>query len=488
MIIIGVYPDQIYSNQHTLRVLKDELLTKIPENIVLHLLPFLKSCGDGGYAISDWYEVEEVFGDWSDIKEIAKERRLIVDGVFNHIGIKHKRVKDFCENPKRYKNWFYINLDKALNSPRGQEADRNIQTVEGNMKIRQTHMEQTVDINLENPEVQKEIKQYLTFLKEKGIWGIRLDAVAYYKKGALIRHNKGAEVLADKIADMVKNSGFYALAQLDCDEQGRAYFLASQYKDVAIYDFSYSAYLCEAIISKKTEVLSWYLMQTSLEKRILIRAPRTHDGILLKSGNLTEECKAKIINYANNHGIAVRRANGSIYELNCSLPYLFYIIYPKDVHKLVRMTIAFTGILNSIPYYYFPYMEGYIPEQGVGSDYISERFDKEDLRTMNRMPVPIEFVHNHPAQKELRKLLDVLSEIHSNLEEEMVWGEAKFESFDSYIKVSVANGKIIAYFNFSSQQQKINTNILKDYSVAIKSTTDENFGAYDFIIYTKNAY
>lgn len=483
MIIIGVYPDQIYSNQHTLKVLKNELSNKIPESIVLHLLPFQKSCGDGGYAISDWYEVEETFGDWSDIKEIAKGRRLMVDGVFNHIGIRHKRVKDFCENPRRYKEWFYINLEKTLNSPRGQEADRNIWTVEGNMKIRQTHMEQTVDINLENLEVQEEINQYLGFLKEKGIWGIRLDAVAYYKKGEFIRHNDGAEALANKIADMVKNSGFYAVAQLDCDEQGRAYFSDSQYRDVAIYDFSYSAYLCEAIISEKTDVLSRYLMQTSLEKRILIRAPRTHDGILLKSGNLTEECKIQVINFANKHGIAVRNANGSIYELNCSLPYLFNIIYPKDVHKLVRMTIAFTGILNSIPYYYFPYMEGYIPEQRVSCDYIPERFDKKDLRTINRLPVPIEFVYNHPAQKELKSLLDVLAEIHCNIEKEMVWGEAKFESFDSCIKVSVANEKIIGYFNFSSRQQKINMHVLKDYHVVIKSTVDENFGAYDFIIY-----
>lgn len=488
MIIIGIYPDQIENINHTFISLKKEITEFVHPRAVIHLLPFQLSCGDGGFAINDWYSVDDTFGSWADIEILAEERKLIIDGVFNHVGITNEIVKKFCLDPERYKAWFYLNSIDKLKSPRGQDADKEIQTVKGIVKIRQTHMDKTIDINLENPEVLKEINRYLVFLKKKKIWGIRLDAVAYYKKGSDIRHNEGAELLARKIVDLTRNNGFYTIAQLDCDNQGCNYFSDPLYKDVAIYDFSYSAYLCEALISGETEILSRYLTQMSFLRRTLIRAPRTHDGILLKSNNITEVCKAKLVDFSKENGAKVRETQGNLYEINYSLPYLFYLLCPTDVYKLVKFTMAFTGILNSIPYFYYPYILGFIPEiEDIHN--VPKRFDLNDPRTINRLPITQRFLTNHPSKMDIKNLLDILVEIRDSLEDEIISGKADFNSIGSCIKVSVANAKIIGYFNFSSEKQQIKVKEDKSYRIAVDSRESyELFNEYDFLIFVKKPY
>ncbi len=164
MIIIGSYPDQI---QGSIEKLNSFLSKYFPDDIHLHLMPFQESCGDGGFAINNWYSVDSSFGSWSDIEMLSKKRPVLVDGVFNHIGIEHPWFQLFKDNPAKYKDMFYININNGLKSPRGQLADTKINTANGIMYVRQTHMSKTVDINLENKKILNEIEQYLDFLKKK---------------------------------------------------------------------------------------------------------------------------------------------------------------------------------------------------------------------------------------------------------------------------------------------------------------------------------
>lgn len=452
MIIIGAYPDQVNHTIENLGELIDELF---PKEIVLHIMPFQSSCGDGGYAINDWYTVDSQFGSWENIEKLARKRHIILDGVFNHVGIEHNWVKQFCNNPTQYKDRFYVNKNNRLNSPRGQPADIKIKTVDGDMYIRQTHMDKTVDINLENSFIHESIDKYLEFLKKKGVWGIRLDAVAYYKKGPLIRHNIGAQAVANSIADLTLSKGFFTMAQLDCDKPGNSYFLEEMYKDIAIFDFSYSAFLCAALANGQIEELAKHLFETSQLKRLLIRAPRTHDGILLRSGYLNENILQALIEFANMKGIAVRYAKENAYELNCSFPYLSKHICEEEFYRILNMSIVFTGVLNSIPYYYLPYVLGEIPEENGNDQIIPDRFIKEDPRTLNRLPLRNKLRLYDTRKKELIEIFQRLSILRENIGTEMMLGDACFTVNKSIMRISIAHGKIVGYFNFSREVMEV---------------------------------
>lgn len=484
MIIIGMYPDQIAGGIKKLNKMIDVLF---PREVVVHLLPFQISCGDGGFAINDWYTVDPQFGSWKDIENWAINRKIIVDGVFNHIGIEHNWVTQFQENPDRYKEYFFVNQNLGLKSPRGQKADCEIQTTYGPMYIRQTHMDKTIDINLENPVVCKKIQEYLYFLKNRGIWGIRLDAVSYYKKGALIRHNVGAQQLANKIADIATNQGFHIMAQVDCDQSGRCYFSDDKHTDIAIYDFSFSALLCEALARGYTKKLADHLNETSKLNRLLVRAPRTHDGILLRSGCLDEICKKNLVDFSEKNGIKIRSTQGTYYELNCSMPYFLKKIYAKDMYQIINLTIVFTGILNSIPYYYLPYILGVIPEESSINQDIPIRFQKDDPRTLNRLPIN-EKNFDFPFEKK-KKLIEIFKQLnilHQKKGNQILKGNAIYEAYNSIIKVSVANGQIIGYFNFSSSpKNRFLENDKKEY-LFMSSNDEESLEPYGYKIYVYN--
>lgn len=480
MLIIGSYPDQI---QGTVNKLNSLLCEYFPNGIPLHIMPFQESCGDGGFAINNWYSVNPLFGSWLDIESLSRKRAIIVDGVFNHVGVDHPWFQSLKDCPSEYKDMFYTNINNGLKSPRGQLADTKINTSDGVMYVRQTHTSKTVDINLENEKVLNEIEQYLEFLKQKGIWGIRLDAVAYYKKGTSISHNKGAVELANRIADLVINKGFFIIAQVDCDEKGQVFFLDKEHKEIAIYDFSYSAFLCSALISEDPTDLVEHLLKTNSLNRILIRAPRTHDGILLRGGNLTPKCITTIEKFTEFHNIPVRYTQGRIYEINCSLPYLYKKIY-DDSSKLWLMTIVFTGIIKSIAYFYLPYLLGVIPEEFSEDEIIPERFSIDDPRTLNRRPIWNFNNQNILNIKMVSNIITRLNELHCRFNDEILFGKANYEIKNGLVCTSVANGKIIGCFNFSKSTY-IGTPISTDGCTLYMSSNNNHneYKAYDYNIY-----
>jgi sucrose phosphorylase len=59
---------------------------------VIHVLPFLKSTSDGGFAVSSYQKIEQEYGDWSDLSALAEGRRLMADLVLNHVSASHPWV------------------------------------------------------------------------------------------------------------------------------------------------------------------------------------------------------------------------------------------------------------------------------------------------------------------------------------------------------------------------------------------------------------
>jgi len=70
---------------------------------VIHVLPFLKSTSDGGFAVASHDQLEPRHGDWDDLAALAQGRRLMADLVLNHISASHAWVQQFLrdEEPGR---------------------------------------------------------------------------------------------------------------------------------------------------------------------------------------------------------------------------------------------------------------------------------------------------------------------------------------------------------------------------------------------------
>ena len=115
--VLITYADSIYKNGEATLITLKKLLSKHFGSLskVVHILPFLKSTSDGGFAVSSYDSLEEKFGGWDDLKSISKNHDLMADLVLNHVSSSHPWVQQFIKSeepgisnvfsPKRNLDW-----------------------------------------------------------------------------------------------------------------------------------------------------------------------------------------------------------------------------------------------------------------------------------------------------------------------------------------------------------------------------------------------
>ena len=84
----------------------------------VYLNPIFKADFNHKYATIDYYSVDPDFGTEQDLCDLVKKAhacgiRVILDGVFNHVGIHHPAFEDVLKNgsASRYADWFYLKKD-----------------------------------------------------------------------------------------------------------------------------------------------------------------------------------------------------------------------------------------------------------------------------------------------------------------------------------------------------------------------------------------
>lgn len=155
------------------------------------LAPFQPSpMRDNGYDISDYYGVDPRYGSFGDFVEFAracKQRglRLIMDLVVNHCSDQHPWFKAATEDPEsKYFDYFIWADEKPADADEGLVFP-GVQTSTWtyNRKARKYYFhkfyEFQPDLNMANPEVQREILKIAGFWLELGISGFRIDAVPF---------------------------------------------------------------------------------------------------------------------------------------------------------------------------------------------------------------------------------------------------------------------------------------------------------------------
>lgn len=162
----------------------------------IHLMPLLKSppgSNDGGYAVSDYREVDSKFGSLEDLKEVLtqlRKRGMIstLDLVMNHTSDQHEWAAKARSGDQKYKDYYYFYQDRQLpdqfehtmpevfphSSPGNftyvEELNEHVMSVFHNYQW---------DLNYTNPEVFREMIKVLLFLSNLGVDILRLDAVAF---------------------------------------------------------------------------------------------------------------------------------------------------------------------------------------------------------------------------------------------------------------------------------------------------------------------
>lgn len=140
----------------------------------LYLGPLFESSAHG-YDTADYFRIDRRLGNNQVLKQLSNEMhkkgiRLILDGVFNHVGRNFWAFRDLQQNGEEspYHDWF-DGLRFGESSPYGDAF--NYQPWEGHYDL--------VRLNLRNPDVRKHIFEAVRmWIEEFNIDGLRLD-VAY---------------------------------------------------------------------------------------------------------------------------------------------------------------------------------------------------------------------------------------------------------------------------------------------------------------------
>lgn len=155
------------------------------------LAPFQPSpMRDHGYDVSDYYGVDQRYGSLGDFVEFSracKQRglRLIMDLVVNHCSDQHPWFQKAIEDPdSKYHDYFLWSKKKPEDADEGMVFPGVQETTwTYNRKVRKYYFhrfyEFQPDLNMANPEVQREILKIVGFWLELGVSGFRIDAVPF---------------------------------------------------------------------------------------------------------------------------------------------------------------------------------------------------------------------------------------------------------------------------------------------------------------------
>ena len=165
----------------------------------LHLMPLFKTPeenNDGGYAVSDYRQVQPQLGTMETLSELAAALRLegislVLDFIFNHTSDEHTWAKQALAGDKTYQDYYYMFPDRTLPDQYEQtlreifpeqapgsftfipEVDKWVWTSFYNFQW---------DLNYKNPAVFNAMLGELLFLANQGVEIMRLDAVAFIWK------------------------------------------------------------------------------------------------------------------------------------------------------------------------------------------------------------------------------------------------------------------------------------------------------------------
>ena len=187
---------------------------------MLHLLPMLKcppGASDGGYAVSDFRNIDERFGTLAELESLATDLNkrnvlLTLDVVLNHTSREHEWAQNARNGDPKYRDYYYIYPNREV-PDMFEETMPEIfpETSPGNFTwdeelgqwVMTVFNSYQWDLNYSNPDVLVEMIDIILFWANKGVDIVRLDAVAFlWKKiGTTSQNQREAHLILQLLKD-----------------------------------------------------------------------------------------------------------------------------------------------------------------------------------------------------------------------------------------------------------------------------------------------
>lgn len=163
--------------------------------------PFFKSpMKDFGYDISDYRDIDPLFGDLNDFDELISQAhdrniKIIIDQVLSHTSDQHQWFTDSRENQNNDKADWYVWAEAKDDGT----APNNWLSIFGGgawqweprrgQYYLHNFLTEQPDLNFHNPDVRQAVLDNVEFWLKKGVDGFRLDAINFCYHDAKLRDN-----------------------------------------------------------------------------------------------------------------------------------------------------------------------------------------------------------------------------------------------------------------------------------------------------------
>lgn len=292
--VLITYADSVRDDGRAgLATLRDVLNTHLmPLASVVHILPFLESTSDGGFAVSSHHNLAEQHGDWSDLDALAEGRSLMADLVLNHISASHPWVQDFIQGAEPGRSCILTGSPdpcwEAVVRPRSSALFTTLLSASGPQQVWTTFGPDQVDVNWRNPAVLKGFTDLMQRFCRHGVSWIRLDAVGFIWKEPFTSciHQPEAHRIVEVLRlllDQAVPSGVL-VTETNVPEQENLSYLRSGEEAHLAYNFPLPPLLLEAAISGKADLLNrWLRRWPQLPSDSgLLNFTASHDGVGLR--------------------------------------------------------------------------------------------------------------------------------------------------------------------------------------------------------------
>jgi sucrose phosphorylase len=314
----------------------------------VHVLPFYTPYdgADAGFDPDDHTAVDERLGTWDDVTRLARERRLMVDVIVNHVSSRAPQFQDWlrrgADSPYDgvFLTWDAAFPDGATEAdllriyrPRPGIPFTPFVMADGSRRlVWTTFTSQQVDIDVDHPASRRYLLSILDRLAASGVAMVRLDAVGYAVKAPGTSCFMEPETFAfiDELTGWCHERGLTVLVEVHSYYQ-RQVDIAAQVD--LVYDFALPPLVLHALTTSDADpLLHWLAVRPDNAVTVL----DTHDGIGVidvgadaqdrsRPGLLTpEQIDALVEAIHANSGGTSRQATGAaasnvdLYQVNCT--------------------------------------------------------------------------------------------------------------------------------------------------------------------------
>ena len=521
---MALYLDGFAGN---LQGLKEKIpyLLELGINLV-HIMPMLQSPAgksDGGYAVSNFREINERAGTLDDVRELAAAFRehgilLTLDVVLNHTSNQHEWAEKTRQGDLRYQDYFFVFEDRNLPDMFEQTMPEVFpDTDPGNFTWDEAMQKWVMtvfhdyqwDLNYANPQVFLELLDIILFWANQGADIVRLDAVAFLWKelGTSCQNRPESHLLLQLFKDccQVTAPGLLFIAEaIVAPLEVIKYFgedaVVAKECEIA-YNATFMALLWEAAATHNSRLLARAIknLPNKLDRATWLNYIRCHDDIgfgfddddIRRAGYNPAEHRKFLMQYMTGE-FEGSYAAGRLFALNektgdarvsgtlASLAGLEYAVQQGDAQEIdfaVRRILLLNSLILSfggIPMLY------YGDEVGTFNDfhYLDDENRADDSRWMHRPKLNWDVLarRDEPGTPEysifqdLRKMITVRKTIDA------------FADFNNRRLLDLANDHLFAFIrsshsgfspfpaesilvlaNFDRHPQSVELNVLEEY-------------------------